>query len=35
MWRKTGIRSRGLRSRKVPEGGRFAAAALLVSQLSP
>jgi hypothetical protein len=27
-WRKTGIRSRGFRPRKIPEGGRFAAAAL-------
>jgi hypothetical protein len=32
--RKTGIRSRGLRSREIPEGVRFAAAALAFSHAS-
>jgi len=30
--RKTGIRERGFRSRNNPEGGRFAAAALMLYQ---
>ncbi len=29
-WRKTGIRSRRFLSRKIPKGGRFAAAMLVV-----